>query len=258
MTIARRDPPMTGIRTVLPGQDTVLACWSALARISAGARLVHTAGAVAAVFPSWAPLNNAILLDVSDRGATAVATAELRTVYASAGVAAWAVWLSSAATDFDAADTLGVDGYSRDTTTLVMQAALRHRHRSQHRVVRTSIATVARVGDDAMAVEALGDPDAVPRLTGWALVHEGLAVASAWSYLHRDDVGIYAVGTAPPWRRRGFASALMQHVLADAAEHGARTASLQSTAMGRTLYETLGFAAVGRYEEWVPQPSSGF
>jgi hypothetical protein len=45
----------------------------------------------------------------------------------------------------------------------------------------------------------------------------------------------------------------MAHVLADACHHGARTASLQSTRMGQPLYESLGFAAVGRYEEWISQ-----
>jgi hypothetical protein len=40
-------------------------------------------------------------------------------------------------------------------------------------------------------------------------------------------------------------------VLADAWHKGARTASLQSTRMGQPLYESLGFTAVGRYEEWI-------
>ena len=31
-----------------------------------------------------------------------------------------------------------------------------------------------------------------------------------------------------------------------------RTATFQSTRMGQRLYSSLGFEAVGRYEEWVP------
>ena len=38
----------------------------------------------------------------------------------------------------------------------------------------------------------------------------------------------------------------------EAWRHGARTATLQSTRMGQRLYSSLGFEAVGRYEEWVP------
>jgi len=49
------------------------------------------AAATAAVFPSGAPLNNAILLNGND-GAAAAAAIELTGVYADAGVEAWALW----------------------------------------------------------------------------------------------------------------------------------------------------------------------
>jgi GNAT superfamily N-acetyltransferase len=82
-------------------------------------------------------------------------------------------------------------------------------------------------------------------------VLDGLAVAGAWSHLHGTDCGVYAVGTHPDRRRRGIGGALVEHVLAEAQRSGARTASLQSTRMGRSLYAALGFTTVGRYEEWV-------
>jgi ribosomal protein S18 acetylase RimI-like enzyme len=78
-----------------------------------------------------------------------------------------------------------------------------------------------------------------------------MAVSCAWSFLHETDCGIFTVGTLPGWRRRGLARSLVEHVLADASQRGARTATLQSTRMGQPLYESLGFEAVGRYEEWV-------
>jgi GNAT superfamily N-acetyltransferase len=93
--------------------------------------------------------------------------------------------------------------------------------------------------------------DDVPGLTGWVMLRESVAVASAWSFLNGSDCGIYTVGTQPEWRRRGLAHALMEHVLGEAWRHGARTASLQSTRMGQPLYLSLGFQAVGRYEEWL-------
>ncbi|WP_261553957.1 GNAT family N-acetyltransferase [Frankia tisae] len=65
------------------------------------------------------------------------------------------------------------------------------------------------------------------------------------------DCGIYTVGTAPAWRRRGLVTALLRHVLAVAEQDGARTATLQSTPMARALYAALGFLPVGRYEAWV-------
>ena len=90
----------------------------------------------------------------------------------------------------------------------------------------------------------------MPNLDGWVLIHDQVAVAGAWSFLHDSDCGIYAVGTVPRWRRQGFARALVEHVLAEAQLLGARTATLQSTRMGQPLYESLGFQPAGRYEEW--------
>ncbi len=84
------------------------------------------------------------------------------------------------------------------------------------------------------------------------MVRDGLAVAGAWSLVAGTDCGLYAVATAPAWRRRGLARALMRGVLGDAYRRGARTASLQSTPMGEPLYASLGFSPVGRYDEWVP------
>jgi ribosomal protein S18 acetylase RimI-like enzyme len=89
-------------------------------------------------------------------------------------------------------------------------------------------------------------------MAGWVAVDGEVAIAGATSFLHGSECGIYAVGTAPPWRRRGIARRLVEHALADAARRGARTMTLQSTPMGQRLYESLGFEPVGRYEEWVP------
>jgi ribosomal protein S18 acetylase RimI-like enzyme len=85
------------------------------------------------------------------------------------------------------------------------------------------------------------------------MVHDDVAVSCAWSFLHERDCGIYTVGALPAWRRRGLARSLVEHVLADAAHRGARTATLQSTRMGKPLYESLGFEPAGRYEEWISQ-----
>ncbi len=236
---------------ILPGQEALVASWQALARLSSGARLIRSPDAVAAVFPAWAPLNNAIGLAAHDRAAAAVAS--LRGVYATAGVDAWAFWVPSGATDLDAPDTVrDVDGLTRDTTTLVMTTDLRPELRWNEGVVRTSIAAATRAaGDEPVAEAELDNPDDVPNLSGWVMVQDGMAVAGAWSMLHDGDCGIYTVGTLPHWRRRGLAKALTRHILTDAYHRGARTATLQSTRMGQPLYESLGFEPVGRYEEWI-------
>jgi GNAT superfamily N-acetyltransferase len=244
---------MTTAVSSLPGQDTLLACWQALARLSPGARLIRSATTRAAVFPAWAPLNNAILLDSEDAVARAASVAELTRVYAGAGVGVWALWISSRTPDLDAPDqVLDVGGLKRDTTTLVMRTRFAQPVRLHDGVVQTSIAAATRAaGDRPVPVAELAEPDRQPGLSAWVLVRDGFAVAGAWSFLRGLDCGIYTVGTVPEWRRQGLARTLMQHVLADARRRGARTATLQSTRMGQPLYESLGFEPVGRYEEWI-------
>jgi GNAT superfamily N-acetyltransferase len=241
--------------TVLPGQETLVASWSALAQLSPGARLIRSAAAVAAVFPSWTPLNNAIMLDAPDGGAAAATASQLTSSYAQAGVAQWAFWVPSRALSLDAPDEVReVGGLKRDTTTLVMQTNLPPGLRRREGVVPASIrAATQAAGDEAVPANDLGEPETVSGVTAWVMVQDDSAVAGAWSFLHEGDCGVYAVGTVPEWRRRGLARALMEHVLADARHRGARTATLQSTRMGQPLYDSLGFQPAGRYEEWIPQ-----
>jgi GNAT superfamily N-acetyltransferase len=236
----------------LPGEETLIGSWTALTQLSPAARMINTSAVTTAVFPTWAPLNNAILqIAPDDRGAED-AVLQLTACYAEAGVATWALWVRSGITNLDAPDAgPKIGGLQRDTTTLVMHATLSSGRQLQDGVVRTSIATATRAGDEPVRRADLELPDDVPGLTGWVMLHEGVAIAGAWSFLNGRDCGIYTVGTQPEWRRHGFARALTDHVLADAWRRGARTASLQSTPMGEPLYVSLGFQAAGRYEEWL-------
>lgn len=240
----------------LPGQDTLLGCWQMLARLSPGARVVQTQALAAAVFPAWAPLNNAIVLAAHNGPGDAVSAATR--LFADAGVDAWALWMPSCVGDFVSSDgEPDLPGLTRDTTTLVMQAMLPAGLRGHGGVVRTTVSAAAGLSvDHPMPADDLPAPDALPGLDAWVMVHDEVAVSSAWSFLRGTDCGVYAVETLPGWRRRGLARALVEHVLADAHHRGARTSTLQSTPMGRPLYESLGFRPVGRYEEWVPQDAS--
>jgi GNAT superfamily N-acetyltransferase len=243
---------MVNERTELVGQATLIACWRALAQRSRGAHVVRSPSAVAAVFPAWVPLNNAIV----DREAEATPelVAEIRALFATAGVP-WALWVPNPAGSFGVPDRVrSIPELDRDTTTLVMSAPIRDEWRPNDAVVPTAIETVATFGDEALPLHRLGPAETTPGLSAWAYVHNDQVVSSAYSYVHGTDCGIYAVETVPSSRRRGFAASLLQHVLAGAATQGATTASLQSTPMGQPLYESLGFEPVGRYEEWIPKP----
>ena len=64
---------------------------------------------------------------------------------------------------------------------------------------------------------------------------------------HEDDLGFYFVATDPDHRGRGLASRLMVVALADARERGLRTSSLQSSKLGRPVYERLGYESYFRF-----------
>jgi GNAT superfamily N-acetyltransferase len=238
---------------MLAGQDTLLSCWGALTATEFGpGRLVETPHATAAVFPDFAYFNNAILTAGVEHVERAVGS--VAEVYAEAGIAVWALWVPSDAPALDGpADRVGAVGsLTRDVTTLLMHRRLSSDLRTDSRVTEVSGAALRRlVVDEAVPAAELGRPEARPPITGWALVLDGQPVATAYTHRRDSDCGIYAVGTLPAWRRRGFARALVEHVLADAYAAGMQTATLQSTAMGVPLYEALGFQAVGRYEEWL-------
>ena len=243
---------LTTVGSQLPGEETLLGSWGALVPDSPGSHLVYTHTSFAAVFPRWSPLNNAILLDPPSTDTASEAAAELSEVYHSAGVTSWALWVPSPALDLDAPDTVSaVDGMVRDTSTLVMTRDLEHGMPSHPGVLRTTVEVANLAGDEPVPAVELPDSYGASDVEGWVLVLDEQAVAGAWTFRNGEDVGVYAVGTAPKWRRRGLARALMLHVLADAHHRGARTASLQSTRMGEPLYALLGFRPVGRYDEWV-------
>jgi ribosomal protein S18 acetylase RimI-like enzyme len=238
--------------STMPGEATLVASWQALARTSPGATVSETPASVAAVFPRWSALNNAIArVPATDADATAAEVVHLTQQYAAAGVDTWAYWVPSVSCDLDDADRARVAGATRDVTTLVMVAELSDALQPSPDAARTSIASAGVAGDEPVPVGELDAPDSGQALDAWAMVREGFAVAGVWACVHDGDCGIYAVGTAPDWRRRGLAGALVEHALADARSRGARTASLQSTPMAVSLYGSLGFVAVGRYEEWL-------
>lgn len=234
----------------LPGEATLVASWRALAATSSGATVLEGSGSVAAVFPSWLPLNNAIgHVSPADADATSAELVRLARRYGDAGVKEWAYWVPSRSRTLAEPDRQMVANATRDTTTLVMCTELTGGPRRSGDARRTSVSSAADAGDAPIA-EAELDAAVAGAIDAWVAVRDGLAVAGLWACIHEDDCGIYAVGTAPGWRRRGVARSLVEHALSDARARGARTASLQSTPMGVPLYESLGFRAVGRYEEW--------
>lgn len=70
---------------------------------------------------------------------------------------------------------------------------------------------------------------------------DGKPVATAALYLANGLAGIYYVSTVPAARRRGLATAMTHHALAEAAAAGYLTAVLQASPAGTPVYRAMGF-----------------
>jgi GNAT superfamily N-acetyltransferase len=110
----------------------------------------------------------------------------------------------------------------------------------------------AAFGAPATASRALLTPDvfADPRARAYVAVEADRAIAAAQTFLFGGVLGVFGVGTLPPARGRGIASALTAHVVEDHIGQ-ADVAVLQPSEAGRSLYERLGFVAEDAWEVWV-------
>lgn len=80
---------------------------------------------------------------------------------------------------------------------------------------------------------------------------EGRVVGTASLYDRDGVAGLYAVSTAEGYRRRGIGAAISVAAVQAGRERGLRVATLQSSALGRSLYERLGFETVSAYRIFV-------
>ncbi len=88
----------------------------------------------------------------------------------------------------------------------------------------------------------LGDE---PEMRYFAGRVDGRMVATSALYTGTGLAGIYAVGTAPDERGRGYGGALTAAALLEGRRLGYETAALLSSEMGFPVYRRLGFETVG-------------
>jgi GNAT superfamily N-acetyltransferase len=113
-------------------------------------------------------------------------------------------------------------------------------------------------GVPAFAAEAL------PRLLGPGLHGAGLRhylgrasgapVATASCFYGAGVAGVYVVATHPAYRGRGFGGALTLAAMRDARDAGYQVAILQASALGRPVYERLGFRECCRLGVYIWAP----
>jgi GNAT superfamily N-acetyltransferase len=92
-----------------------------------------------------------------------------------------------------------------------------------------------------------------PAMLAYVAEEDGVAVSTAVGVLARGHVGIFNVATPEEHRRRGYGAALTARVVRDGFDAGATTALLQSSDMGYSVYERLGFREAERWTVWVSE-----
>ncbi|MGC2288366.1 MAG: GNAT family N-acetyltransferase [Thermoplasmata archaeon] len=78
----------------------------------------------------------------------------------------------------------------------------------------------------------------------------GLPAATSWEVPYRGVCGIHLVGTLPPFRRRGFGTAMTWRATVDSRKDGCRAAFLQASDMGLSAYTRMGFRKALDYIDW--------
>ena len=81
----------------------------------------------------------------------------------------------------------------------------------------------------------------------WIALMNGQPVGTAAAYVSDGVVGVYWISVIPSMRRQGVGEALTWQ--ATQADHA--PATLQATAMGRSLYERMGYKAVMTSATWI-------
>lgn len=236
------------------GTATAIACWEHFARATEGASVIHAPGVAAAVFPhepERAVYNNAVLERDLESAERVAAIAAMEGAYAAAGVDEFAAWVHE--TDLAMIEELERRSYRCAETTRAMGMSLR-----EFAVAVAEIDACRPTWPEYQAcLELVGVPAGLLRHVDATALEVAMArlrgrnAATALSFDHDGDCGIFNVSTVPWARRRGLGTALTALQLHAAKRRGCTTASLQSTTMAAGVYGALGFDDLGTIREYV-------
>jgi GNAT superfamily N-acetyltransferase len=95
-----------------------------------------------------------------------------------------------------------------------------------------------------------------PGLAAFTGYRDGRPVTTSLAYTKDGTVGVYNVATLFEARRRGYGAAMTRRAVDDGRERGATVAILQSSVMGRRVYESLGFEEVVWYRAFLEASAS--
>lgn len=100
---------------------------------------------------------------------------------------------------------------------------------------------------DPLVTDALAADPAVDIVTG---LRDGVPVTTALAVRVGDGIGVFDVGTSPGERGRGYGAAATWAVMEPAFDAGARLASLQTSPLGQSVYQRLGYEVVAQHRRW--------
>jgi ribosomal protein S18 acetylase RimI-like enzyme len=229
--------------------------WRLIAE-GAGGRVWEREGVLAAIVPATPRRSffNSVIYD--DPEPMIAAIDDLADAYEQAGVEAWTVWVPEADTAVAAA--LQQAGHALDATPRAMAMPI-----ADLRAPDPDPALEIREEPDFELVSKINEvsygfpPGDFPALRGdhpemrtYFGSIDGETVSCAGAFSHDGDCEITYVAVLPEGRGRGIAGRLMARALADAAEQGFETTTLQSTKLGYPVYVKLGYRDLGELQMW--------
>lgn len=111
--------------------------------------------------------------------------------------------------------------------------------RNAYEEIYSKIPSSVYCGEESKREVYIGLLNGAPVVTGFIVFHAGVA-------------GIYYIATDPQWRKRGFGTAMLCHLLQCAQLRGYEIAVLQASEEGYSLYERLGFRTCCQFIEYAP------
>jgi GNAT superfamily N-acetyltransferase len=214
-------------------------------------RFIELDGVTASIVPATPNRSvvNAVVYDDAD--ALKRALPELAREYEDAGVRAWTVWVPDV--DRRAAEMLRRAGHALDASPRAMALDLATLSRAPGPEPEWDNAWdmpgIGLVND-----RAYGDSDglwasALGQLPGGSahvyIARDGDPVSFVMVHDHGTDCVFWFAATIPEARGHGLAGGLLHRALLDARDRGLRTSTTQATAMGRPVYERIGYRDLG-------------
>ena len=236
-------------------RDSMPPFWRMLAE-GTGGRVWERDGVHAALVPASPNRSffNSVLYEEPERLIGSIG--ELAALYEDAGITAWTVWVPEA--DAEVAAALEAAGHVLDATPRAMAMPL-----SELKPPDPDPELEIREGSDFELVARLNEvayglpPGDFPVISGdagemrtWFGHLNGEAVGCAGTFARGSDSELVYVAVLPEARGRGISERLSARALADVADQGFETTTLQATKLGRPVYEKLGYGDYGELQMW--------